>query len=285
MAQAAAATVYPPTQVQTRYPDPAGHNEAHSSGVSWAAVFAGAFVAAALSLILLALGSGIGLSSISPWAGVGASATAVGRGAILWMIVMEITSSAIGGYLAGRLRTKWVHVHTDEVFFRDTAHGFITWAVALVLTAGFLGAAASRMIGEARSEAGSATSRTYDANAYYVDAFLRSSGTTPVATADGVAVRDEVGVILANDLRRGQMGDYDSAYLAQVVAARTGLNQADAQARVTQVFDQARQAADTARKAVAHSLYWLFLALLIGAFSASFAATLGGRERDRVVAV
>lgn len=285
MAQAAAATVYPPTQVQTRYPEPSGHNEAHSSGVSWPAIFAGAFVAAALSLILLALGSGIGLSSISPWTGVGASAIAVGRGAILWMITMEIISSAIGGYLAGRLRTKWVHVHTDEVFFRDTAHGFLTWAVALVLTAGFLGAAASRMIGEARTEAGAAASGTYDANAYYVDAFLRSSATAPDATANGAAVREEVGVILANDLRRGQMGDYDSAYLAQVVAARTGLNQSDAQARVTQVFDQARQAADTARKAVAHSLYWLFLALLVGAFSASFAATLGGRERDRVVIV
>ena len=285
MAHAAAATVYPPTQVQTRYPDPSGHNEAHSSGVSWAAVFAGAFVAAALSLILLALGSGIGLSSISPWAGVGASATAVGRGAILWMILMEIISSATGGYLAGRLRTKWVHVHTDEVYFRDTAHGFLTWAVALVLTAGFLGAAATRMIGEARSEAGTATSRTVDANAYYVDAFLRSAGTTPDATANGASIREEVSVILANDLRRGNLPDYDSAYLAQIISARTGLSQTDAQARVTQVFDQARQAADTARKAVAHSLYWLFLALLIGAFCASFAATLGGRERDRVVVV
>jgi hypothetical protein len=288
MAQAAAAHSYPSpqsSQVQTRYPDPSGHNEAHSSGVSWAAVFAGAFLAAALSLILLALGAGIGLSSISPWAGVGASATAVGRGAILWMILMEIISSAIGGYVAGRLRTKWVHVHTDEVYFRDTAHGFLTWAVALVLTAGFLGAAATRMLGEARNEAGGATSRTVDANAYYVDAFLRAAGTTPDATVNGSAVREEVGVILANDLRRGTLPDYDSAYLAQVVSARTGLSQADAQARVTQVFDQARQAADTARKAVAHSLYWLFLALLIGAFGASFAATLGGRERDRVVVV
>jgi hypothetical protein len=292
MAQAAAAHSYPSPQspqVQTRYPDPSGHNEAHASGVSWAAVFAGAFVAAALSLILLALGSGIGLSSISPWAGAGASATAVGRGAILWMILMEMISSAIGGYMAGRLRTKWVHVHTDEVYFRDTAHGFLTWAVALVLTAGFLGAAATRMLGEARTEAGAATSRTVDANAYYVDAFLRTAGTTPDATANSTAnataVREEVGVILANDLRRGNLPDYDGAYLAQLVSARTGLSQSDAQARVTQVFDQARQAADTARKAVAHSLYWLFLALLVGAFCASFAATLGGRERDRVVVV
>src|ERR1700677_2996467 len=120
----------------------AGRNEAHSSGVAWAAVIAGAFVAAALSLILLALGAGIGLSAISPWAGAGASGSAVSKGAIVWMILMEIISSAFGGYLAGRLRTKWVQLHTDEVFFRDTAHGFLAWALATVVGAIFLASVA-----------------------------------------------------------------------------------------------------------------------------------------------
>jgi len=92
-------------------------------------------------------------------------------------------------------------------------------------------------------------------------------------------------VILANALRRGALPDYDSAYLAQLVSARTGLSPADAQARVSQVFDQARQAADTARRALAHSLYWLFLALLVGAFCASYAATIGGRQRDQVIVI
>ena len=90
-------------------------------------------------------------------------------------------------------------------------------------------------------------------------------------------------MILANALRRGTLPDYDSAYLSQLVSARTGLSPADAQARVSQVFEQARQAADSARKALAHSLYWLFLALLVGAFCASYAATIGGRQRDQVV--
>jgi hypothetical protein len=117
--------------------EPAGH-EAHASGVSWPAVIAGAFVAAALSLILLALGAGLGLSSVSPWSHSGASAPEVGAGAIIWLIVMEIIASAMAGYLAGRLRTKWASIHTDEVYFRDTAHGFLAWAVALVLTAAFL---------------------------------------------------------------------------------------------------------------------------------------------------
>jgi len=261
-------------------------NEAHSSGVSWAAIIAGGFVAAALSLLLLALGSGIGLSSVSPWSNAGVSATAVGRGAIIWLILMQIISSSMGGYLAGRLRTKWVSVHSDEVFFRDTAHGFLVWAVALVLAAGFLGAAATRMAGETRTEgASNGTGRMVDANPYYVDAFLRSTGSTPDASANSEAVREEVGVILANGIRHGNLSDYDSTYLAQLIAARTGLSPADAQARVNQVFEQARQAADSARKAIAHSLYWLFLALLVGAFCASYAATVGGRQRDRIVTI
>jgi hypothetical protein len=100
-------------------------NEAYASGVSWAAVIAGAFVAAALSLILLALGTGLGLSSVSPWSNLGASASTIGRVAIIWLIIIQIVGSAMGGYLAGRLRTKWATIHTDEVYFRDTAHGFL----------------------------------------------------------------------------------------------------------------------------------------------------------------
>jgi hypothetical protein len=279
------------------YTEPIGavRNEAHSSGVSWAAVIAGAFVAAALSLILLALGAGIGLSAISPWAGAGASGSAVSKGAIVWMILMEIVSSAFGGYLAGRLRTKWVQIHTDEVFFRDTAHGFLVWAVALVLTAGFLTATATRLAGE-RGESGAAVSaaRAVEPNQYFVDAFLRNAGSVAadngtgvgnVAAANSAATREEVAVILANALRTGSMPDYDSQYLAQLISARTGLTPTDAQARVVQVFGEARAAADAARKATAHALYWLFLALLIGAFTASFAATVGGSQRDRVLVV
>src|ERR1700722_11317480 len=107
-------------------------NEAPSSGVSWSAVIAGAFAAAALSLILLALGTGIGLSSISPWSNSGASASSVGKGAIAYLIFVQIVVSAFGGYLAGRLRTKWVGISIHEVYFRDTAHGFLAWSVGLV---------------------------------------------------------------------------------------------------------------------------------------------------------
>ena len=110
-------------------------NEASSSGISWAAVLGGAFVSASLALILLALGTGLGFSSVSPWSNLGAWASMVGKGAVVWLILTQVLASAMGGYLAGRLRTKWTHVHTDEVYFRDTAHGLLVWAVGMVITA------------------------------------------------------------------------------------------------------------------------------------------------------
>ena len=123
--------------------------EARSSGMSWGAVLGGAFVAAALALILLLLGSGLGLTVVSPWANEGASAKTLGIAAIVWMIATHLASSAMGGYLAGRLRTKWVDVRTDEVFFRDTAHGLVAWAVGIILTAAFLTSAVTSVVGGA----------------------------------------------------------------------------------------------------------------------------------------
>jgi hypothetical protein len=102
-------------------------HEAYLSGISWPAVIAGAFVTAALWLILLALGTGASLSSLSPCSNAGASASTVKAAAIAWLIIIQIIASGMGGYLAGRLRTKWATIHTDEVHFRDTAHGFIVW--------------------------------------------------------------------------------------------------------------------------------------------------------------
>jgi hypothetical protein len=267
------------------------NNEANSSGVSWAAVIGGGFVTAALSLILLALGTGLGLSSVSPWSNVGVSASTIGTAAILWLIFMQIISSSMGGYLAGRLRTKWANIHTDEVYFRDTAHGFLAWAVALVITAAFLAAAAASMVGATASSAAGGTGRAtgvqaegreFDPNEYFIDTLFRSESAKP--DSNSTSVRGEAGRIFANALRQRDISA-DKSYLAQLVAARTGLSQADAERRVSDVFARAQQTADTARKTVAHSLLWAFLALLIGAFCASFAATIGGRQRDHVVIV
>lgn len=113
--------------------------ETSVSGVSWAAVFAGALAAAVLSLLLFILGAGLGLSSISVWSSQGADGGTVGWAAIVWLAFTQLASAGIGGYVAGRLRTKWQGVHTDEVYFRDTAHGFLAWALATLLMVAVMG--------------------------------------------------------------------------------------------------------------------------------------------------
>lgn len=258
----------------------AAKNEASTSGVSWAAVAGGGFVTAALLLSLSALGAGMGLSSISPWANSGISPSSVGMGAMLWLAFAEIVACGIGGYVAGRLRTKWVDVHSDEVYFRDTAHGFLVWAVALVIMAAFLTSAGTALAGRENRGANNGRSEgaVTDANRYYVDSLFRSKA--PSAPDD--AMRSEVGSIFAHSLGQRNLTPEDQNYVAQMVAAKTGVSQPDAGKRVMDAFESAQQAADTARKAIAHSLYWMFLALLLGAFAASLAATFGGRQRDHM---
>ena len=104
-----------------------------SSEVAWSAIWAGAATAIAFSLILLMLGSGLGFAAISPWPGVGTSPTTFNIAAGIWLIVTQWLSSAVGGYMAGRMRHRWLSLHSDEVFFRDTAHGLVTWATASIL--------------------------------------------------------------------------------------------------------------------------------------------------------
>ena len=278
-------------------------NKAHTTGVSWAAVIAGAFVSAALALVLLSLGAGLGLSSVSPWSNSGASASSIGSATIVWLVAMQVVASGMGGYLAGRLRTKWVAIHTDEVFFRDTAHGFLAWAVAVVLAAGLLTSTASSLAsGGARIGAatissalsGSATgtlSAVSQRGNYFVDLLFRSDHVNPVVNDS--ALRAEVARVVASVLTHGELIESDKIYLAQVVAAHTGLTPIDAEQRVTATIAQAkaaateakavaRQAADSARQAAAKLSLWTFVSLLAGAFCASYAATVGGRQRDHV---
>lgn len=124
------------------------------SAVSWGAIFAGAVAAAALSLILLILGVGLGLSSVSPWSFEGVSKETFGWSSIIWLTFTALAASGLGGYLAGRLRTKWTQLHGDETYFRDTAHGFVSWAVATLLTAGLLTSAIGGVLGAGAKVAG-----------------------------------------------------------------------------------------------------------------------------------
>jgi hypothetical protein len=273
--------------------------EAPASAVAWPAIFGGACVAAAVALLLIELGAGIGLASISPLSGAAASAATFTVAAAIWLIVVQWLACALGGYVTGRLRTKWARVHADEVFFRDTAHGFLTWAVAVLFAAALFGAAAATAIGGGARAAGGVLSgaaqgasqvAAQGANplpgaGYFTDSLLRAEH--PSANAPGAAPRAEVGGILAMALSTGEMQAADKTYLAQLIAAHTGLSEADAAKRVDSVMaglkaaeEKARAAADAARKAAASFAFFTFFSLLIGAFIASVAAAIGGQQRD-----
>jgi hypothetical protein len=249
--------------------------DATSSGVSWSAVFAGAFATAALGFTLMALGAGAGLSSISMWPRAGFSTQRVAPVAILWIILVQGLACALGGFLAGRLRTKWVSVHRHEVHFRDTAHGLLVWCVSLVLTVAFLSSLGASLARDLSGLSGEDVAKPAD---YFVDQLFRSE--LPVADRPNNATRAEARHVLAAALRQPAIGSSDKTYLVGLVSARAGISPVDAASRVDQVVAAERQAIDDARKAVAHSLYWLVVALLIGAFSASLAAVVGGRRRD-----
>jgi hypothetical protein len=262
--------------------------EAQASGTSWGAIIAGGIAAAAMSLLLLALGAGLGFSSVSPWSSSGVSSTTFSIGAGLYLIVMAMVASTIGGYLAGRLRTKWVGVHTHEVFFRDTAHGFLAWAFATVISAAFLASAATHLAAGASAGLGQAAGIAAT-NQSLVDGVPMNNFVDTLFRADPAAnrapmdpnVRGEILRIFTAGLRDGgELAAPDRTYVAQVVAARTGLSQAEAEKRVSDVTIQAKTALDNARRAAAHLSLWLTASLLIGAFCASLAATEGGQLRD-----
>jgi hypothetical protein len=275
--------------------------ETSEAPLSWGAVFAGAVAAAALSLILLALGFGLGLSSVSPWSYQGASGSTLAVGAIIWLLVTSLCASGLGGYIAGRMRAKWELATESEAHFRDTTHGFLAWAIATLIGAAVLSSAASSMVGTAAAGgaaiAGASPMVSTVAGAteaqpspdYFVDMMLRS-GKAPDPSANISGTQREVRSILAASTT-GDMSQGDKAYLTQLVANRTGLSPTEAEQRVTQTTTaaklageatvaKAKETAEIARKAAAHTALWVFISLLVGAFYASLAATWGGKQRD-----
>ena len=272
------------------------------SAVSWGAIAAGAVGAAALALLLIAFGAGLGLSAVSPWSDSGVSAATFKTGTGIYLVCVAVMSSAVGGYLAARLRTKWVGVHTHEAFFRDTAHGFIAWAFATLLSATALASVTSYLANGAAAGVGGAAaqaSRSVNPADIYVDKLFRpdTAGQPTSAPASSPAAgnpipaapsgananqsRAEVLRLWTASFQGNQdLSSADKTYLAQVVAARTGMSQADAEKRVNDVIVEAKTAADTARKGAAKLSFWLTAAMLFGAFAASFAAVEGGSLRD-----
>ncbi len=281
--------------------------ESPSSAVSWGPIVAGAFVASTLTLILMLLGSGLGLTMVSPWSSEGATVTTFAVSTAIWLVVVQWLSSAAGDYLTGRLRTKWVGIHTDETFFRDTAHGFMAWALATLLVVLVLSSALSAVVGRgvqaastvasgaamgvsAGATANAGSGGATNATSYFVDTLFRLADparlSAPGVEGDAAAAAQASRILIAS-AAAGEVSADDKAYLGQLVAARTGLAQPEATARVDAVLAQvqaakvkAQEAADAARKASATFALLGALSLIIGAFIASVAAALGGRQRD-----
>lgn len=258
-------------------------NESSKSAVSWPAIAAGAVAACAFSLFLAELVAGLGLVMVSPWSGQGASTTTLHVGGGIALILMAVMASALGGYLAGRLRTKWVGIHDDETYFRDTAHGILAWAFATVLTAAVLASAmASVVSGVTQGAAQGAAANAgpgLDRNAYFTDVLFRSD--RPAQGDNQANPAPEASRLLARAVTPGSsLAAGDRTRLAQLVATRTGLSQQEAEQRVDAVINQAKAAADEARKAAAKLALWMAAALLAGGLAAGIAAVEGGRERD-----
>jgi hypothetical protein len=307
------------------------------TAVSWGAIFAGAAVAVATSAVLFALGAGLGFASISPWANRGASATTFAISGAIWLIVTQWLSAALGGYIAGRLRHRWLATHQHEVFFRDTAHGFVTWSVATIAVVLLAGASLGSVSGGAAragaaaagmgmrgmamhgmmdgASAGPMGSGPAEESMYAADKLFRGAAAAPPSamamagpgaamSGPGAAMTGpsaamagrpmdhmdphmEVMHIAGAIVASGDISAEDRAYLATLVASRTGASTDEAQKRVdafvAQVKDteaRAKAAADAARKAAAQTAIYIALAMILGAFIASVSAAIGGRLRD-----
>jgi hypothetical protein len=266
------------------------------SAASWGAIFAGALVAVAASLILLSLGAGFEFASISPWADHGVSATTFNVTTAIWLIVTQWISACLGGYITGRLRTRWTGTHVHEVFFRDTAHGLVTWALATVVVAGIAASSITSLIGggahaAAQAAGGGVSAMMATANSpaasYNIDKLFRSSGDASAGAAD---IRAEAAHILANAISTGSIAETDRTYLSTLIAQKSGASPEDAKRRVdefvTSMNDartKAIEAADAARKAAAETAIYTALSMLIGALIASVSAALGGHLRDEHV--
>ncbi len=239
--------------------------------VSWTAIFAGAAAAAAVSLILLLLGTGLGLSSVSPWARAGISSTTFGVTTILWVTLTSLVASGLGGYIAGRLRIRWLSTHIDEVYFRDTAHGFLAWALATLATATLLtsvvssiisgvGAVGASVAGNATAAASATVASKTDDNSdttennqlmsYFMDTLFRRGANTDgtalaVDTAppagDTPEAKAELARIFVNGLANGSLPAEDIRYAGTTVAEQTNLSQQEAEKRVVDTFNSVQQ--------------------------------------------
>lgn len=282
--------------------------------VEWGPIILGTLAALAILVVLMAFGSALGLSVVSPqpYAGISAKGAAVLAG--LYVALVHVAAFATGGYLAGRMRSPWTTDSTDTLVerqFRDGAHGFAVWSLGVVLGAilALSGAAGALKAGTAIAAAGTAGASSNPAVAqismqptdYAVDRLLApgpAAGAGAAPAGDGAAnvSRADLAAPITRaftaNLHNPQLDANDRTMLASLVSQRTGLSQADAEKRVDQAFadlktaeQKARDAADKARKTTLIAAFLAAAAMAIGAAAACAGATLGARHRDERTSV
>ena len=279
--------------------------EAVTGFVEWSSVFAGAVLAAALSFVLLTFGTAIGLSATSPWPSSGLSVKWLASLAVFWALTQQIGAFMAGGYVAGRMRSRWRGTADHETEFRDGLHGGLVWAVGVVIGAALLMAAAgatSRIGAEVAGKAAVSVTSTADPMDLVLDTMLRpgtpgaaatpAPGTQPPAAlgarvragmATGGESRSEMSRIIASAVANGSLSDQNRVYLVQLVAQRTGLSQPEAEKRVNEAFTAARQAADKARHGAVLTAFVTAAGLVLSFGAAWWAAIKGGQHRDNSV--
>jgi hypothetical protein len=243
------------------------------SAVSWGAILAGTAVAAATSLLLFALAAGLDLAVMFRAAARGAPPPSLTVTAGVALIVTQWVSACLGGYITGRLRTRWVGTHTHEVFFRDTAHGFITWCVATILMASGLASTAASLPGlrlpVADSSAGDAPARVVDTRDFADTAYPR------FIVAEGLAA--EPAVTPPAEEGPGTLVLPDGPPLVE----RGAWPRERGTRGYARALDESGSGSgDAARRDAAIGAILTALSMLVGAFMASVAAALGGRRRD-----
>lgn len=269
-----------------------------ASYVDWPAIIAGIVLASAISLVLLAFGSALGLSFINFRAGADVMPLWVAIAAATWLLWVEVSSFMAGAYLTGRLRKRHLDATEHESDVRDGAHGLIVWAGGLVIgaiiAAGGISAVASA-VGSAASTLTTAASNiaddaagAIDPNAYFVDTLFRASPDAAASTADTSAQRAEAGRIIAQGAIAGSVSDTDKAYLGQLVSQTTGLPADQANARVGEVMTaidnakaEAARLAENARRTGVLAAFLTAAALLVSGAGAFWAAQQGGNHRDK----
>jgi hypothetical protein len=269
------------------------------SFVEWGAVFAGAVLAAALSFVLLSFGTAIGLSSTSPWPNSGLSAKVIASVAVFWIMAQQIGSVMVGGYVAGRMRSRW-HEGGHEAEFRDGLHGALVWAVGVLISALLVFATAgafARTGADVASKAAGMVTTSSNAIDTVLDTMLRPattaqanapSGPTSPQGAPGRAqnaedVRAEMSRTVASSVASGSITPENRTRLAQLVSQRTGISQQDAERRVDDAVNAARAAADKARHAAILAGFVTAAALILSLGAGWWAAMRGGNHRDTSV--